>query len=67
MAILMGDLRAALVEAEASNERATTAAEEVAAYQLRGPSLATSSSMLIWMTGGNLGLTLLILGKLFLG
>ena len=67
MAILMGDLRAARVEAEASNELATTAAEEVAAYQLRRPSLATSSSMLIWMMGGNLGLTLLILGKLFLG
>ena len=67
MAILMGDLWAALVEAGASDELATRAAEEVAAYRVQGPSLATSSSALIWMVGGNIVLTLLILGKLFHG
>ena len=63
MVILMGDLRAALVAAGAGEELAT----KVATYEVRLANVETRLSVLTWMVGANLALTLLVLGKLFHG
>jgi hypothetical protein len=51
MSLIMGDLRAALVEAGASDASATKAASEVATYEARLASIDTRMSVLTWMTG----------------
>ena len=58
------DRRAArgLVEAGVSEKAAAT---EVATYETRLAGVETRLSVLTWMVGANLGLTLLVLGKLF--
>ena len=61
----MGELRAALVEAGASEETAKAAATEVATYEARLAGVETRLSVLTWMAGVNLGLTLLVLGGAF--
>ena len=65
MAILMGDLRAALVDAGASNELADKAATEVATYEARLAGVETRLLVLTWMAGANLVLVLLVLGSVF--
>ena len=62
MAILKRDLRAGLVEAGASDELATKAVTEVATYGARLTGLEARLSVLTWMVGFNLALTLLVFG-----
>jgi hypothetical protein len=65
MAILMGDLRAALVNAGATEELANKAATEVATYEARLAGVETRLSVLTWMTGANIAMTMAILFKVF--
>ena len=65
MAILMGDLRAALVDAGASEELATKAATEVATYEARLAGLESRVTLLTWMVGANLALTTTVLFRVF--
>ncbi len=65
MALQLGALRTALVDAGASPANAERAAEEVAGYDNRLAGLETRVAVLTWMVGANLGLTLLIVGSLF--
>ena len=64
MAMMLGSLRVALIKAGASEEKADKAAEEGAVYETRLAGLETRVSVLTWMSGANLGLTLLVLGGL---
>jgi hypothetical protein len=65
MAILMGHLRAALVEAGATDASATKAATEVATYEARLAGVETRLSVLTWMVGANMAMSLSILFKVF--
>ena len=65
MAILMGDLRAALVDAGASEELATKAATEVATYEARLAGLESRVTLLTWMVGANLALSTTVLFRVF--
>jgi hypothetical protein len=64
----MGALYDALRTAQGiSEEAAKGAAEEVANYDNRIARIEASMEVMKWMVGTNITLTLLILGKLFLG
>ena len=63
MAIMMGDLRTALIDAGASEDLANKAATEVATYESRLASIETRLSLLTWMSGVTLGLVLLVLSS----
>ena len=65
MAILIGDLRAALVNAGATEELANKAATEVATYKARLAGVETRLSVLTWMAGANIALTTAILFRVF--
>jgi hypothetical protein len=79
MALQLGALRDALIEAGASPEKAAKAAEELAAYENRFDGfdarlgafetrLVTIDgrvNLLTWMTGFNLAMTLAILWRVF--
>ena len=65
MALQLGSLRNALLEAGATQEKADRAAEEVASYDNRISGVETRLAVLTWMAGANLGLTLLLLGTAF--
>jgi phage shock protein A len=65
MAILMGDLRAALVNAGATEELANKAATEVATYEARLASVDSRLSLLTWMVGATLAMSMTILFKVF--
>ena len=65
MAILMGDLRAALVNAGATEDLANKAAPEVATCEARLAGVETRLSVLTWMTGANIALTTAILFRVF--
>ena len=67
MALMMGDLRAALVEAGASEGFADKAATEVAAHETRLDKVEGRLALLIWMVGFNLTATVGILAKLIHG
>ena len=67
MAILMGDLRAALVAAGAPEDLATKAASEAATYEVRIASIESRLSVLQWMSGATLALLLTLLFKVFHG
>ncbi len=64
MALQLGALRTALVDAGASPANVERAAEEVAGYDNRLAGLETRVAVLTWMVGADLGLTLLIVGSL---
>ena len=64
MAMQLGALRTALLEAGASAAKADQAAEEGAAYETRLAGLETRVAVLTWMVGANVGLTILVLGGL---
>ena len=51
MALQLGALRTALLEAGASEDSATKAAEEVATYETRLASIDTRLAVLTWMVG----------------
>lgn len=63
MALQLGALRNALLEAGASEDKADRAAEEVASYETRLASIESRLSVLTWMAGANITLVLLILGS----
>ncbi len=67
MALQLGALRDALVEAGATVEKANKAAEEVAGYESRLASIDTRLSALTWIAGTNLAATVGILFKLMHG
>ena len=58
MALQLGALRDALIEAGASSEKATKASEEVASYEMRLASIEGRLGVLTWMVGTNVALTL---------
>jgi hypothetical protein len=60
MPLRLGALQDARLDAGASPEKAKQAAEELATYER----LDTRVTLLTWMVGFNLGLTLLMLGIL---
>jgi hypothetical protein len=61
MALQLGALREALIEAGASDEKANRAAEELASYETRLERLDGRVALLQWMVGFNLALTVAIL------
>ena len=67
MTLQLGALRDALLEAGATPEKAATAAEEAAAYENRVAKIETDLTVLKWMVGTNLALTLGVLGKVLHG
>ncbi len=65
MALQLGALRNALLEAGATADKADKAAEEVAGYDNRIAGVETRLAVLTWMAGANLALTLLLFGSVF--
>jgi hypothetical protein len=72
MALQLGALREALIEAGASPEKANQAAEEVASYENRLAGVETKLvgldgkvNLLTWMVTFNLAMTLAILWRVF--
>lgn len=63
MALQLGALREALLEAGASPEKANKAAEELASYETRLAGIETKLAVLVWMVGFNLATTLAVLWK----
>lgn len=64
MALQLGALREALLEAGASDEKAQRAAEEVATYESRLASIDKQLGVIRWMLGTNLLVTLGVLWRL---
>lgn len=64
MALQLGALRDALIDAGASAAKADRAAEELAGYENRLASIDTRLAVLTWMAGTNLVLTAGILWRL---
>jgi len=64
MALQLGALREALIDAGASEEKAKAAAEELAGYDNRLAAIDTRLSVLTWMVGTNLIVTLGVLWRL---
>jgi hypothetical protein len=65
MAILMGDLRAALVSWGASEDLANRAATEVATYKARLAGVETRLSVLTSMVGANIAMTMAVMFRVF--
>jgi hypothetical protein len=61
MAMQAGASRSALIAAGASEEKAEKAAEEAAGFDTRLAGIETRVSVLTWMVGANVGLTILAL------
>lgn len=66
MTTMITELYDALKDAGASEEKARTAAETVAAYENRLGKMETDLAVLKWMVGANIGLTLMVFAKLFI-
>jgi len=64
MAMQLGALRTALLEAGVSVEKAEKAAEEGASFEARLAGIESRVSVLTWMVGANVGLTILVIGAL---
>jgi hypothetical protein len=64
MALQLGALRDALIEAGASEDKASRAAEELASYENRLATIESRLGVLVWMVGTNLAVTLGVLAKL---
>jgi hypothetical protein len=60
MALQLGALREALIEAGASSEKADKASEELAGYDSRLAQIETRLVLLTWMVGGIYGVLILI-------
>ena len=63
MALQLGALREALIEAGASPEKANKAAEELASYENRLSGIESKLTMLIWVVGLNFAATVGVLIK----
>ena len=57
MALMLGRLNAALISAGAPEDKAREAAEEVAGYENRLAAVEAKLTLLIWMVGTNVALT----------
>jgi hypothetical protein len=66
MALMLGRLYNALISAGADETRAREASEEVAAYKNRLVHVESDLTLLKWMVGFNLAMTIAILLRLFL-
>lgn len=64
MAMMLGALYRALMAAQVAEPEARNAAEEVAAYESRVATLEGRLTLLTWMVGTNVALTVLVLGRL---
>ncbi len=64
MAMQLGALRTALLDAGASVEKADKPAEELAGYDSRLAGIDTRLAVLTWMAGTNLALTAGVLWRL---
>jgi len=65
MAIMLGALYKALLEGHGiSEETARAAAEEVVAYDSRLATIESKVTVLTWMVGTNVVLTIMVLGRL---
>lgn len=64
MALQLGALRDALIDAGAKPEKADKAAEELAGYENRLANIDARLTVLTWMTGFNLVLTSGVLWRL---
>jgi len=64
MALQLGALRDALIEAGATTAKADKAAEELAGYENRLASMDARLSVLTWMAGTNLVITAGVLWRL---
>jgi hypothetical protein len=64
--MMMGNPYSALKQAGADEENAKKAAEEVVTYDARMNAIEGRLSVLTWMVGTNVALTLAIAGKSFL-
>lgn len=67
MAIMMGDLRAALIDGGTDPALADKAATEVATYEARLANVEARLSLLTWMVGSVMAMSLTILFKVFHG
>lgn len=65
MALMLGALRDALIDAGAKPDKADRAAEELAGYENRLASVDTRLAVLTWMVGINVTLSLLLIGAAF--
>jgi hypothetical protein len=65
MALRLGALQDALLDAGSSPEKAERAAEELADYEKRLASIDTRLAVLTAMVGTVIGLVLLVLGKVW--
>lgn len=65
MALQLGALRDALIDAGAQQDKADKAAEEVAAYENRLASIDTRLTLLTWIASFNLAITITVLWRLF--
>lgn len=65
MALQLGALRDALIDAGAQQDKADKAAEEVAGYENRLASIDTRLTLLTWMASFNLAITITVLWRLF--
>ena len=65
MALQLGAVRDALIEAGASVEKADKAAEELAGYETRLAKIEADLLVLKWMVGANFAVTLAVFIKLF--
>lgn len=66
MALQLGATRAAFLAAHVPADIADKAAEELAAYETRFATVESKLSLLTWMVGTNIALTLTVVGRLFL-
>jgi hypothetical protein len=64
MALQRGALRDALIDAGAKQEKADKAAEELAGYENRLANIDTRLTLLTWMVGTNIVITLGVLWRL---
>jgi hypothetical protein len=64
MALQLGALRDALIDAGAKQEKADKAAEELAGYENRLANIDTRLTLLTWMVGTNIVVTLGVLWRL---
>jgi len=67
MALQLGSLRDALIDAGASQEKADKAAEELASYENRLGKIERQLAVLTWMVGFNLVMTAGVLWRLLGG
>jgi hypothetical protein len=64
MALQLGALRDALIDAGAKPDKADRAAEELAAYESQAANLKGDIRLVQWMAGTGIGLSLLTLGSM---